>query len=168
MGQRADALLTASTTDGQRSQDITYGGDKLASSTTYYWRMRNLWDDYGTEGSWSTTTASFKLRPTDRWGYPGNIQDMRYTYDNVGNITQIADYSQIGTGKVEDFAYDKLYRLTDASTSAATSTGFSQRYAYDGIGNITDKSDQGRYAYGETGFATSHAVTTIANNPVYL
>ena len=158
----AQTLLTASTTDGQRSQDITYGGDKLASSTTYYWRMK-FWDDYGTEGSWSTTTASFKLRPTTVDA--GNIQDMRYTYDNVGNITQIADYSQIGTGKVADFAYDKLYRLTHASTSAATSTGFSQRYAYDGIGNITDKSDQGRYAYGETGFATPHAVTTIATIP---
>ncbi|MBP9749671.1 MAG: VCBS repeat-containing protein, partial [Candidatus Pacebacteria bacterium] len=50
----------ASTTAGNRSPDIAYAGAALASSTTYYWRIK-FWDDDGAEGAWSTTTASFSL-----------------------------------------------------------------------------------------------------------
>jgi len=50
----------ATTTEGNRSPDITYGGSTLASSTTYYWRIK-FWDDDDAEGAWSTTTSSFSL-----------------------------------------------------------------------------------------------------------
>lgn len=50
----------ATTTVGNRSPDIAYGGSSLASSTTYYWRIR-FSDDSGATGAWSTTTSSFLL-----------------------------------------------------------------------------------------------------------
>jgi len=59
------------------------------------------------------------------------------------------------------YMYDDLFRLTSASTTAASSTPFSRTYAYSAIGNITNKSDQGDYTYGETGYTNPHAVTDI-------
>lgn len=50
----------ASTSKGSRSPDITYAGTALASSTTYYWRIK-FWDTGGLESDWSTATSSFSL-----------------------------------------------------------------------------------------------------------
>ncbi len=57
------ALLASSTPRGFRTKDISYTGSLLASSTPYYWRIK-FWDTAGSEGSWSTTTASFSLAPS--------------------------------------------------------------------------------------------------------
>lgn len=91
-----------------------------------------------------------------------SIQDIRYTYDAVGNIIQIADYSATDAAKVVVFGYDDLYRLTSASTTEADSTPFSQTYTYDPLGNMTSKSDVGSYTYAGTGYANPHAATSIA------
>ena len=48
----------ASLTAGARSQEIAYGGSALATSTTYYWRIK-FSDDDGAEGAWSTESATF-------------------------------------------------------------------------------------------------------------
>ncbi|MFC5926486.1 SpvB/TcaC N-terminal domain-containing protein [Micromonospora vulcania] len=49
---------------------------------------------------------------------PAVVQDLRYTYDAVGNITRIED-AALGTtvqaGNSGDYAYDALYRLVAAS-----------------------------------------------------
>ena len=66
----------------------------------------------------------------------GTIQNINYIYDNVGNVTNIADYST-STGKIIDYTYDDLYRLTNATTSAASSTSYAHSYTYNAIGNIT-------------------------------
>jgi YD repeat-containing protein len=50
----------ATTTEGSLSPDISYGGSTLASSTTYYWRVK-FWDDSNAEGAWSTATSTFSL-----------------------------------------------------------------------------------------------------------
>ena len=153
----------ATTTAGNRSSDLSYAGSALASSTTYYWRIK-FSDDDGATGAWSTTTSTFSLAASGGGGGLAEIlQNIFYTYDNVGNITNITDYSDTGTGKVVLFGYDDLYRLTSASTTAASSTPFSHSYAYSAIGNITSKSDIGSYTYGETGYANPHAVTQVAN-----
>ncbi|OGG44149.1 hypothetical protein A2841_00385 [Candidatus Kaiserbacteria bacterium RIFCSPHIGHO2_01_FULL_48_10] len=157
----------ATTSVGSRSPDISYSGSALASSTPYYWRIK-FWDDDGNEGAWSTTTASFILAGSMPGnGIPntspshGGIQNMRFTYDAVGNITQVSETSGSGLGRVVVYGYDDLYRLTSASTTAASSTPFTQTYTYSKLGNITNKSDVGVYTYAETGYANPHAPTTI-------
>lgn len=83
------------------------------------------------------------------------LQDLSYTFDDIGNITHIADAVNAST---QDFEYDDLYRLTQA-----TGVGWSRQYSYDSIGNITYKSDVGDYIYGENG-AGPHAVTKAGAN----
>ncbi|PJE64919.1 MAG: hypothetical protein COU90_00165 [Candidatus Ryanbacteria bacterium CG10_big_fil_rev_8_21_14_0_10_43_42] len=155
----------ATTTEGNRSPELSYGGSALASSTIYYWRIR-FSDDDGKEGAWSTATSTFSLAAAGVPGVAtttGGIQNFVYTYDNVGNITKIVDTSETDTEKTIQYVYDDLYRLTSASTTLATTTqsDYVRTYAYSSIGNITSKSDVGSYTYGETGYANPHAATDI-------
>jgi hypothetical protein len=49
-----------STANGARSPDISYAGTTLTlNGTIYYWRIK-FWDNYDTEGSWSSS-ASFRM-----------------------------------------------------------------------------------------------------------
>ena len=50
----------ATTSQGARSPEISYGGSALASSTTYYWRIK-FWDVADAAGVWSTATSTFSL-----------------------------------------------------------------------------------------------------------
>jgi RHS repeat-associated protein len=67
------------------------------------------------------------------------LQDMNYTYDDVGNITQLFDTSSTTAQKTVLFEYDDLYRLTQASTTFATSTWYKRGFAYDALGNMTQE-----------------------------
>jgi RHS Repeat len=69
------------------------------------------------------------------WRYP--VLNLTFTYDPVGNITNLNDCANTGTAKVVSFAYDDLHRLTFASTTAASSTPFRHSFAYDLLGSIT-------------------------------
>ncbi|KYK50150.1 hypothetical protein A1D31_39320 [Bradyrhizobium liaoningense] len=153
----------ATTSQGVRSPDISYSGAALASSTTYYWRIK-FWDVANKEGAWSTATSTFSLASGDTTipvTCDGQIQNVWFSYDAVGNITNILDCGNAGTGKSVVFVYDDLHRLTSASTTFASSTPFAQTYTYDAIGNITSKSDIGPYSYAGTNYANPHAATTI-------
>ena len=80
-----------------------------------------------------------------------DIQDLRYDWDNIGNLTARHEYS--GTKSLtESFAYDSINRLTSAGNTTVQ---------YDGLGNITAKSDVGAYRYGSS--AGPHAVTQAGN-----
>ena len=83
------------------------------------------------------------------------LQDLAYTFDNVGNILSITDGVNASS---QTFEYDDLYRLTQAD-----GVGWGRQYSYDSVGNITHKSDVGDYTYGESG-AGPHAVTTAGPN----
>lgn len=148
--------LASSTPAGARIADVSYSGTTLASSTIYYWRIK-FWDNNGAGGDWSTTTSTFSLAALAIQA----IQNISFVYDANGNITQITDYSDTGTGKTITYDYDGLNRLTSASTTAASSTPFSQTYSYSSIGNITNKSDVGDYTYAGTNYANPHAATSI-------
>lgn len=50
----------ATTTFGSRSPQISYSGSDLATSTTYYWRIKFI-DENGLDSTWSTTTSSFTM-----------------------------------------------------------------------------------------------------------
>ena len=92
---------------------------------------------------------------------PGKIvQNISYTYDNVGNITQITDTSDTGTAKTVTYTYDDLHRLVSAQTSSASSSPITQTYTYDAIGNILSRTGSGSFSYG-AGSANPHAPTTI-------
>jgi hypothetical protein len=117
-------IVMATTSVGSRSPDISYSGSTLASSTQYFWRIK-FWDQIGNAGAWSTTTDSFILAGSMAGnGFPsytpvsGGIQNMRFTYDAVGNITKVTDTSQFGLARTVLYGYDDLYRLTSASTTA--------------------------------------------------
>ena len=147
--------------DNARSWDIAYRGDPLTFATsTYYWHIK-FWDSDGNEGEWNTATSTFGTANLNV------LQDLHYSYDSVGNITQIVDSSDLNGAKTIEFEYDDLYRLTQASSTNAVSGGdYLRTYAYNAIGNINNKSDQGDYYYTGnqgTNFANPHAVTDIAS-----
>lgn len=84
-------------------------------------------------------------------------QNLRYGYDNAGNITTITDTINGN----QTFVNDDLSRLTQATGAYGTIT-----YNYDKIGNMTYNSQIGNYAYPASG-ATSirpHAVTSAGTN----
>ena len=87
----------------------------------------------------------------------GNIQDIDYTYDSVGNITNIQDSSITPTNKTVDYSYDDLNRLTAADSNG----NYNMSYTYDAIGNMTYKSDVGDMLYEENGNANPQAVTSV-------
>lgn len=156
--------LGVPTAQGSRIADISYAGSALASSTTYYWRIK-FWDVADAEGEWSTATSTFALASsyTPPPAQTGGIQNISFTYDAVGNITLLTE-SATSTGLYRSvtYTYDTLYRLTNASTTVASSTPYSRSYTYSKLGNMLS-SDLGAYAYAGTGYANSHAVTSIGN-----
>ncbi len=149
--------------EGNRTEDIIYDGDALPlDGMKYKWRIK-LWDESDNEGVWTNGEDFFIMNGK-------RIQDLSYTYDDVGNITQIIDESETNTKKAANYAYDDLYRLTLATiTDSATDEDYTQTYTYDSLGNFTDRSDVGDYDYdGNTGtsYANPHAVTSVQNDAV--
>jgi len=95
---------------------------------------------------------------------PTTLQDLSYTYDNNGNVTQIVDASGTDTAKTTTYVYDDLNRLTSSTiTSAANGDNTGRTYTYDAIGNIASSSDLGTYTYAGTGYANPHAVISIGS-----
>lgn len=93
------------------------------------------------------------------------LQEISYTYDAIGNVTDILDQSQNQAAKQAHYQYDDLYRLTKAEiTNSANSENYVRTFNYDSLGNITNKSDIGAYLYeGDQGnnYANPHAVTQV-------
>lgn len=113
--------------------------------------------------STSTYEKTQKYRLTNKYSKNSAVlQDLRYTYDAVGNITSLADVASSSAQKTVLYGYDSLYRLTSASTTAvATGTsGYFQTFTYDALGNMLLGSS-GSYTYGQTGYANPDAVTQI-------
>jgi hypothetical protein len=73
---------------------------------------------YSVYATYATTTSATSSSPYQI------LQNIFYSYDAVGNITQIADHSDTATGKVVNFNYDPLDRFTFASTTAASSSPY--------------------------------------------
>ncbi len=97
-------------------------------------------------------------------------QDISYTFDPVGNITQITDTSETNAAKTSTFTYDDLDRLLSATVSnAANGDNYARNYTYDIIGNMLSHSEAGSYEYagGDSGTSSGansnpHAVTDVA------
>jgi len=90
-------------------------------------------------------------------GTPTAVQNLAYTYDTIGNVTQRVDNAATGGATTENFVYDILNRITQVS---GTGTGITTKtVTYAANGNIATKSDVGTYTYGGP---RPHAVTQIS------
>ncbi|MGB4980184.1 MAG: hypothetical protein WBR35_25895, partial [Anaerolineae bacterium] len=95
-----------------------------------------------------------------------NLQNISYTYDDVGNVLTIADAAAYSGSQTQSFSYDTLDRLSTAQASGSTTYGdYTQRsYAYSNAGNIT--SFEGA-ALTYQNSAHKHAVTHIGGVQKY-
>lgn len=156
----------------ERKEDTDINFSDVISSITY--NPANLPTEISYASGVVTTntyddTELYRLRNKTTVANDKNIQDLTYTYDQVGNITEIVDDSETATAKTTNYTYDDLHRLLSATitNAAEDSPGNSvQTFTYDAIGNITYKSDVGTYSYnGNQGssYANPHAVTTAGD-----
>jgi RHS repeat-associated protein len=67
------------------------------------------------------------------------IRQLNYAYDVFGNVATQALNNGLAGNTVENFAYDKLHRLTQSTRTGAASATVS--YGYDAAGNFNFKSD---------------------------
>jgi YD repeat-containing protein len=81
--------------------------------------------------------------------------DLRYAYDNAGNVTTMRDY--LNSNQNQNFGYDQLNRLTSAATGGVGSDQYSHSYVYNRLGNITNFAGTA-YAYNSS---KPHAVTHV-------
>ncbi|HKZ55602.1 MAG TPA: RHS repeat-associated core domain-containing protein, partial [Anaerolineales bacterium] len=85
------------------------------------------------------------------------LQDLRYGYDDVGNILRIEDWVA-GPPQLQAYGYDALDRLLSAEVTGGAEGLYAEAYAYDAVnGNLASK---GGVAYGYQG-AQPHAVTHL-------
>lgn len=90
------------------------------------------------------------------------IQEYNYSYDNVNNITAIAE-----PGLTKSYNYDDLNRLTQAVHTPTPGSPTTYSYTYDAVGNITSANGQS-YTYSGAGKTNPHAVTSVgASNYTY-
>lgn len=118
--------------------------------------QQTLGNGTSTQHTYDPTT--FWLKKIQTFSGPTKIQDLSYSYNNLGILTQRINSVQ---SKTENFTYDNLNRLL----TSATVGGPTLNMTYDALGNITSKSDVGQYFYGENG-AGPHQLTRVeTNNP---
>jgi len=87
----------------------------------------------------------------------GNIQNLGYTYDNVGNVKTITDNL---TAQTTTFTYDDLNRLLTAGIPSV----YSHAWTYNPIGNMLTRNDNnGNVTYAYADAAHKHAVTQIGS-----
>ncbi len=163
-----------------------------------------IWYGNETKTSYRYDAATFRLRRLLTVNLNSNeiLQDLNYWYDPVGNITRIRDeaqqtlfYANQLVSPDQDFTYDALYRLIEASgreqinsatmgrednwddrsyqapLGADAAQNYTQYYLYDAVGNILElkhSADVGSYkrTYGY-GASNNRLVTTEVSGTVY-
>jgi len=100
-----------------------------------------------------------------------NIEDYEYTYDPVGNLTDLSDTSTLLPASMSiTYSYDDQNRLIEAeSTSTESSLTYDKTWNYNPTGNITSSSENGTYLYQSSlpnNYANPHAVTALAGKTI--
>lgn len=115
-------------------------------ATTYY-------DDAVVNSAFIGTLTSAPTVP-----FAVDVQRLNYTYDSLGNITQIADTSNTNASTTVSYTYDDLSRLTSATAVGGTAP-YTETYSYNAIGDLITKSDIGTYVYaGDSSSETTYPI----------
>ncbi|MBY7110689.1 toxin [Bacillus sp. 17RED48] len=120
--------------------DVSDASQHLVKNIKYNARGQRLQLQYGngTETSYDYETDTFRLNrlKTTRKGDCALLQDLNFTYDPVGNITEVHDYAQNRVFHNNQcvlpgakYRYDALYRLIAASGREHKGNG--QQYDWD-------------------------------------
>ena len=119
-----------------------------------------LKSDY-TYNAWTTQGGRLQQLAIGTSGSPTSIQDLRYTYDPVGNVLTIADY-KAGSPQTQTFTYDALDRLRKAVASGGTNTvgDYTDVFTYTATGNIAATYRLGNYTY-SAGTSSCSAGSTV-------
>ncbi|MBM4461667.1 MAG: hypothetical protein FJ011_28575, partial [Chloroflexi bacterium] len=142
------------------------------------------WQTQYTYYAWTTPNGQGRLQQlrSGTAAQPGQLQDLSYTYDAVGNVRTILD--AVNSNQRQCFQYpglparagDPLDRLTRATTSADTAqlcttpagaANYSEGYDYYKGGSLkrkgaADNSNDGLYTYGDA--SHPHAATGYRGN----
>ncbi|NOK71559.1 MAG: hypothetical protein GFH25_541324n2 [Chloroflexi bacterium AL-N10] len=161
-----------------RVTQITYpNNDKVNYTYDAAWRPKTMISDkVGTLVQSATYTA---MDQPDRWTFGHNVAqdwdydsmarvsklavsnrfDRRYSYDKVGNVTQIQDARPNAIPR-QKYQYDHRDRLVrwEWGTNILG-------YAYTTTGNLTSRTGVGTYGYPSAGSARPHAPTTVGGQP---
>ncbi|WP_189980554.1 RHS repeat-associated core domain-containing protein, partial [Streptomyces termitum] len=134
------------------------GSDPIVSANTYDHYGRNTRREYGAfaQHLWESKeydehTGLLGRSYLDREVAPQRVEDVKYSYDAVGNVTSIASAFGQDAGRTTDtqcFALDALRRITEAWTNTGTTCAaapsasvvggpdaYWTSYTYDAVGN---------------------------------
>ncbi|MEU4066519.1 DUF3990 domain-containing protein [Streptomyces wedmorensis] len=159
-GLKAEKLITRYNEQGLALS--TSGLDWYVNDTRYDPEGRVLQTSSGNAPYrlWTTNfydphTGKLAQTVNDREVADYRVNDVRYTYDTIGNVKKITEHTGSGTNKVSDtqcFAFDALRQLTDAWTAKTTDVCASTPTAST-VGGTTPYWHS--YTFGETGNRTS-------------
>ncbi|MFL6161611.1 MAG: SpvB/TcaC N-terminal domain-containing protein [Jatrophihabitantaceae bacterium] len=106
----------------------------------------------------------------------GNFENLGYSYDNIGNVTAVANNVAVPSppnldgATSQTFRYDDLDRLTNAAGSYQFAPDKTNRYtytlAYDNLHNITTKAQTNEIVQG-SGTAVTQGKTTFTSSYAY-
>ncbi|WP_446212980.1 polymorphic toxin-type HINT domain-containing protein [Micromonospora sp. IBSANI012] len=173
--------LKGTTGDAAYVTDVAYAATGEVLQSEVQLGAKKAWSTYEYERG-SKRLSHVRL---DRSGAPVIDIDARYTYDDAGNITQIAD-TPSGAQDVQCFTYDYLRRLERAWTSASATTDpcaggpsttgvggvapYHHYYQYDAVGNRKSETQyasdgasllERSYEYPLAGQAKPHTVSKM-------
>lgn len=116
----------------------------------------------GTQSMYTYNLQNRRLSQLQALTGPVTFQNFNYTYDNVGNITQLANKIApltpgylLGGPVTQNYGYDGLYRLTSANGSISSiydpscgstyNSSYTLAMRYDNIHNIVEKNQQANF-----------------------
>lgn len=117
-------------------------GVSYVSSSNYTSTGQLLSMNFGSGVTTNYTYNSQNMRLT-QLTTSGNLQNLAYQYDNVGNVTRITDTLRT---EVSAFTYDDFNRLTNINLTGG-SDPYSQGWTYDAIGNILTRTGRDSASY---------------------
>lgn len=164
------SVTTNAYDEGGRLVGVDVDGDDFVEGVEYNARGQRTAIAYGngTSTAYTYEAETFRLSTlvTTRASDGAVLQDLRYTYDPVGNVVSILNeaedtlyFDNAAVEPDQEFEYDALYRLTnawgrektargrvdwvepaygDAPDANETMRAYEQRYAYDEVGNVEE------------------------------